>query len=77
MRIFILLNDDFNLVFAAVAGIRTNGIPALNNTVLDTCIVPNINIIKNHRVFNHTVVAYIDILKQNRILDGSVDDRSA
>ena len=40
-------------------------------------IISKIYVIKDHRVFDHTVISYKYITEQNRVLHGSVDDTSA
>ena len=33
-----------------------NSIPALNNTVLDISIIPDVNVVKNNRILNQNII---------------------
>src|SRR5699024_9712965 len=71
---FIFFHDDLYLVAAAEIRIRPDRIPALPNTVLDAGIISHIYVVEDHRVSDHTAVAYKYILEQYGILHYSIDD---
>src|SRR5699024_8065677 len=71
---FIFFHDDLYLVAAAEIRIRPDRIPALHNTVLDAGIISHIYVVEDHRVSDHTAVAYKYILEQYGILHYSIDD---
>ena len=77
MRTFILFYNDSDLsVFCAVAGICLDRIAAFHDTILQPHVISQINVVKNHRIPDHTVVADIDILEQYRILDRTINNAS-
>ena len=74
---FVVLGYNPNTVVAAVIGVRLECITALDNAVLNMCVVADINIIQNDGILNHTILPDKYLLEQDRILHLAVDDASA
>ena len=76
ITIVLFQNDLYLLRCTNIVGICTDRTVALHYAVFNICVIANINIIQNDRIFDHTIISDINLFKQNRILYLSIDDTS-
>ena len=73
----VLFHNDAHAILSLVTGIGTDGVPALHNTVLDICVIPEVYIIQNNGIADDAVISHKCLLKQYGVFHRSVDDTTA
>ena len=74
---FVTFYHDFDAVFPYMIRICTNCIPALYDAVLNMCVVPNIDIIQDDRIFNVAVVPDVRLFEYHGVFHYPVYDTAA